>query len=109
MASANMGLTSAMLTALREYVRDKISYAQYKVGSTWYRAELNEKAVLNDGRVSISFEIDHTIAGNITVTGIRLLNYSGVVWAEKTVSITRADAVEGILYRCRFSVIEDSD
>lgn len=106
MASSNMNLTSAMLTALREYVRDKISYAQYKVGSKWYRAELNEKEVLADGRVSITFEIDHTIAGNITVTGIRLVNYSGIVWAEKTVSITRADAVEGVLYRCRFSVIE---
>lgn len=106
MASDKISLTTAMLDSLREYVKTNLAYAQYKVGSTYYRAELIEKQVLSDGRVSITFLIDHTVAGNITVSEIQLYNYSGVKWAAKVVSITRQDATEGILYRCRFTVTE---
>ena len=103
-----ISLTAALLSALRSYVCDNLAYAQYKVGGTYYRAEITQKQVLADGRVSVTFLIDHTVAGDITVTEIGLYNYSGVCWASKAVSITRPNATEGILYRCRFTVIEDS-
>ncbi|MBQ8708528.1 MAG: hypothetical protein IJ523_10615 [Succinivibrionaceae bacterium] len=106
MASTTISLTADMLNALREYVKSNIAYAMYKVGNTYYRAELQEKQVLADGRVSVTFLIDHTVAGNITVTEVQLYNYSGVKWAAKSVSIKRQDATEGILYRCRFTVSE---
>jgi hypothetical protein len=106
MANTQIALTAAALNALREFVRDNIAYAQYKVGSTYYRAEIQDKEVLSDGRVSITFLIDHTIAGNITVTEVQLYNHSGTLYASKAVSITRPSATEGILYRCRFSVTQ---
>lgn len=106
MASSQITLTAAALNALREFVRDHIAYAQYKVNSTYYRAEIQEKEVLADGRVSITFLIDHTVTGNITVTEVQLYDYSGVMMANKAVSITRASATEGILYRCRFTITQ---
>ena len=109
MATESIYLTSAMMTALRNYVCDNLAYAQYKVGSTQYRAEITGKEVLADGRISVTFLIDHTVAGDITVTEISLYNYSGIRWAEKPVSITRPDATEGILYRCRFTVAAENE
>lgn len=99
-------LDNAYLAVKRTNIKQDISYARYKVGSTWYRAEIQSATVLADGRVEATFLIDHTIAGNITVTGIELYDRNGTRIGGKSVSITRADATEGILYVCRFSLFQ---
>ena len=71
-----------------------------------YQAAIQSATILNDGRVEVTFIIDHTVAGNITVTGIELYDHNGVRIASKTVSITRADATEGIMYVCRLSLFQ---
>ena len=106
MATNTITIEAAALDAMRKFVKDNIAYAQYKVGNTYYRAAIQEKDVLPDGRISVTFLIDHTVAGNISVTEIQLYSYNGVCWAHKAESITRADAQEGILYRCRFIVTQ---
>ncbi len=105
-------LDSTYLTEKRTQIKNDISYARYKVGSTWYQAGIESATILNDGRVEVMFIIDHTVAGNITVTGVELYDHNGVRIGSKTVSITRADATEGILYVCRFKlfqVVENDD
>lgn len=99
-------LDSAYLTAKRNEIKNDVSYARYKVGSTWYQAAIQNAQVLNDGRVEVTFLIDHTVSGNITVTGVELYDHNGVRIGSKNVSITRADATEGILYVCRFSLFQ---
>lgn len=99
-------LDSAYLAAKRQQIRDDIAYARYKVGSTWYTASIQNATVLNDGRVEVTFLIDHTVSGNITVTGVELYDRNGVRIGSRTVSIARADATEGILYVCRFSLFQ---
>lgn len=99
-------LDSAYLTAKRQEIKNDIAYARYKVGSTWYNANIQNAVVLNDGRVEVTFLIDHTVSGNITVTGVELYDHNGVRIGGRSVSITRADATEGILYVCRFSLFQ---
>ncbi|MCE5343399.1 MAG: hypothetical protein LLF96_07440 [Eubacteriales bacterium] len=100
-------LTAAALAGLRNYLKSQITSAKYKVGSTYYTATINDVTVLSDGRVSVSFTIDHTVAGNITVTEVQLYDRNGVLLASKTESINRAAAQEGILYRFRFTIAEN--
>lgn len=97
---------SAYLAKNRTRIKNDVSYARYKVGSTWHVANIQNAAVLPDGRVEVTFLIDHTISGNITVTGIELYDNNGVRIGSRTVSITRQDAVEGILYVCRLSLFQ---
>lgn len=100
-------LTTHALDSLRKYLKNSIAYARYKVGNTYYDAEIQTAEVLNDGRVSITFVIDHTVAGNITVTEVQLYDRNGKMWANKAESITRRDAQEGVLYRFRFTIVEE--
>lgn len=100
-------LTSNALASLRNHLKNSIAYARYKVGSTYYTADIQTAEVLADGRIAITFVIDHTVAGNITVTEVQLFDYNGVLWASKAESITRKDAQEGILYRFRFTIQEE--
>ncbi|MDD2647329.1 MAG: hypothetical protein PHI27_06480 [Eubacteriales bacterium] len=99
-------LTSAALQAIRTFLKNSIAYARYKVAGSYYNASIEDATILADGRISVSFIIDHTIAGNITVTEVQLFDHNGVLWASKAESITRLDAQEGILYRFRFTVSE---
>ena len=97
---------SAYLNKNRNRMKEDIAYARYKVGSTWYQAQIESAAVLSDGRVEVKFEIDHTVTGNITVTGIELYDHNDTRIGSRTVSITRQDATEGILYVCRLSLFQ---
>lgn len=94
------------LTSLRKRVASDVSYAQYKVGNSWYKSQIESAQVLSDGRIEVKFVIDHTVSGNITVTGIELYDHNGARIGSRTVSITRADATEGILYLCRFNLFQ---
>lgn len=99
-------LSNTALTALKNCIKDNIAYAQYKVGSTYYKADIRSAYIMDDGRVAITFIIDHTVSGNITVTEVRLYDHNGSLWANKAESITRKDVQEGILYRFAFTITE---
>ena len=95
------------LAAMKDFLAGSIDHARYRVGEVTHDAAIVESQVLADGRVSIGFLIDHTVAGDLTVTEVQLVDAANVVWASKTVSITRAAVTEGILYRFRFSITEE--
>jgi len=99
-------LDSSYLARKRKEIADDIATAKYKVGSSWYTAKIESTEVLSDGRVEVKFIIDHTVTGNITVTRVELYDWSGRLIGGKNVSVTRADAVEGILYVCRLSLFQ---
>ena len=99
-------LDSTYLAAKRKEIKNDPSYARYKVGSTWYQAKIEKAEVLNSGVVEVTFLIDHTVSGNITVTAIELYDHNGTRIGSRTVSITRADATEGILYVCRMALFQ---
>lgn len=99
-------LDSSYLSNKRTEIKNDVAYARYKVGGSWYQAAIQNATVLNNGVVEVTFLIDHTVSGNITVTGVELYDHNGVRIGSRTVSITRADATEGILYVCRFSLFQ---
>lgn len=99
-------LTATAIAALKNFIKDNIAFAKYKVGSTYYEAAIRSAYIMGDGRVAITFLIDHTVPGTITVTEVQLYDHNGVLWATKAESITRKDMQEGILYRFAFTVTE---
>lgn len=102
-------LDAAYLSEKREQIKNDISYARYKVGGSWYRAEIQKAEVLSGGVVEATFLIDHTVSGNITVSAVELYDHKEHRIGSKSVSITRADATEGILYVCRFRLFQVVD
>lgn len=100
-------LTNTALQSLRNHLKNSIAYARYKVDGAYHKADIQTAEVLADGRIAITFIIDHTIAGDITVTEAQLFDRNGNLWASKNESITRKDAQEGILYRFRFTIQEE--
>ena len=55
-------LTTTAITALKQCFTDNIAYAKFKVGDTYYKSPIQSAEILDDGRVAITFLIDHTIS-----------------------------------------------
>ena len=99
-------LTTTALTGLKEYVKRTVAYAQYKIGSTWYRASSLNIYTDASGKVTIDFSIDPQISGAVTVTQVQLYNTSGILWLDKAEGITRKSTQEGIFYRFTIEIKE---
>ena len=99
-------LTANALSGIKDYIRKTISYAMYKIGSTYYSVPIASAEVTADGCVTVSVTISHEDAGNITVSEIQLYDNNGQLWLSKAENITRTSVQEGILYRFKFSVNE---
>ncbi len=91
-------LTSEALDFLRNDFMNNIAYAKYKAGDTFTTVQITNASILEDGRISISFLIDH-VETDITVSEVQLFNEADVMLASKTESIALQAFSEGILYR----------
>lgn len=99
-------LDETFIASEREKIKQSIAYARYKVGSTWYQGKIEKVEVLSDGRIEAIFLIDHTVSGTITITEVELCDCNGKRIGSRAVSIVRKNVTEGILYVCRFSVLQ---
>ena len=100
-------LTAAAIEGYKQYTERSIHRAQYKVGSTWRDAVITKKERLPDGRVAVYFAVFPQSASATTVSGVRLYDKAGNLWAEKAESITISATQEGILYRFTFDFHEE--
>ncbi|HWP51652.1 MAG TPA: hypothetical protein VN626_08145 [Clostridia bacterium] len=98
-------LDSAAFTDLREYIKRRVAYAKYRVGSTYYTTSLNDVAILANGTVRAQLSI---IPGStVTVNRVELYSTNGSLWAHQDVSITISTGQTGILYWFDFTVTEE--
>lgn len=98
-------LTTSALNGIKDHIRKTISYAMYKIGSSYYRAPISQTAVDGSG-VTVDVVISHESAGNITVSEIQLYDNNGQLWLSKAESVSRTSVQEGILYRFKFTITE---
>jgi len=99
-------LKLAALNDFREFVKKKIWKAQYKVGSTWYDANVSQITITSAGVVRVQVPISPGMA--CTITGMRLYSTSAEIWLEKTISVLIEDAQTNILEWFEF-VIKESE
>ncbi len=100
-------LTKAAIDGYKEYTRADIAYARYKIGNTYYRAEIQSKDYLADGRLAVKILIDHPAPGNLTISEIQLFDTNNNLWLSKPENIMREDVTAGILYRFTFDFHEN--
>ena len=62
-------LTTAALTGFKNYVTKTVSYARYKVGSTYYKTDISKVYVNSEGKdciVATNREIDEAALYTVT-------------------------------------------
>lgn len=98
-------LDPAGLADFRNFVKRRIAYARYRVGSTWYKTELSDVSIRSDGIVRAQLNINSG-GSNITVNRVELYNSESSLWAHQDCSITINTGQTGILYWFDFNIKE---
>jgi hypothetical protein len=89
-------IDTAGFNDLRGYVKRRVSYARYRVGSTYYETPLNDVEIRSDGTVRIWISI---IPGKaVTVSRVELWSNNAELWMHQDCSITINAGQTGILY-----------
>lgn len=97
-------IDSAGFADLRNYIKRRLAYGRYRVGSSYYKTNLSSVDVLADGTVRAQMHI--TGMGEITVNRVELFNGDQQLWAHEDVNIEIKTGQTGILYWFDFAVKE---
>jgi uncharacterized lipoprotein YbaY len=99
-------LEAVALNDIKTFALNRIAYARYKIGSTYYKATINNKEITSGGVVRVQFPIIPQASATVRVTEVQLINTNSEVWAKQTVSIDIETVQTGILYWFEFNVEE---
>jgi len=95
--------TNAYLTKLRDRIRGSIAKVQYKVGSTWYDAKVNQVTV-SGTNVLLLVAVPNSGAAQ-TITGVRIYDTAGELAGEQSCSINRTSS-QNLLLKFEFPLTE---
>ena len=98
-------LDGAGFTDLRNYIKRRVRYARYRVGSTWYKTYLTDVLILPDGTVRVQVNVNSE-GGSITVNRTELYNNDAQLWAHQDCNITLTPGQTGILFWFDFTISE---
>mgnify|MGYP006916187724 CR=1 FL=1 len=98
-------LDSSGFNDLRNYIKRRVSYARYRVGSTWYTTTLSNCEVLANGTVRAQININNGGTA-ITVNRVELRNSDQELWAHTDCSITISANQGGVLFWFDFTITE---
>lgn len=90
---------------LRNYIKRRVTYARYRVGSTYTKTTLSDVSVQPDGTVRAQLVISS--ATPITVNRVELYNSADQLWAHQDCSISIGAGQSGILFWFDFTVVEE--
>lgn len=89
-------IDAAGFNDLRSYIKRRVSYARYRVGSTFYKTPINDVEINADGTVRVWISI--LPGSSVTVNRVELWSNNAELWMHQDCSITIASGQTGILY-----------
>lgn len=100
-----MTLTDTAITGIKNHILSTLAYAQYRAGGKWTKIDIEKVYVMTDGRVAVTIFFDENAPDEIT--GIRLYDRSGSIWASGDVDINKTTYPEGIRYRLAIKITQE--
>ena len=92
---------------MRNYIKRRLSYARYRIGTTFYIAQISDIGILPNGTVRAQIVIG-TDTTPVTINRVELYNSDSQLWAHQDCSITISDYQSNIMYWFDFTVEEVS-
>lgn len=102
-----MALDTAALNDLRSYVKRRVGFLQYRVGTTYTKVQISDVQILSSGVVRVQASIVPN--GAVTINRVELYNNASELWAHQDVSITLDQGQTGVLYWFDFTLREGSE
>lgn len=97
-------ITNALLNRLRSHMAGLPAYAQYKVGNTWNRAEIQKSEVRENESIYISFICVPVDAGLTPATSFRVCAGNNDVLLERSETLAFASSADILTYRFKIGI-----
>lgn len=101
-------LDSAGFADLRDFIKRRIAYARYRVGSTYYKVFLSDVKIRSDGVVRVQLNINNSGGSAMTVRWVGLYNSNNELWAHEDCFVEVSPAQTGILCWFDFNLKEEA-
>lgn len=101
-------LDAAGFSDLRNYLKRRLSYGRYQVGTTWTKVPLTGVDIQSNGIVRVRLNVNSG-GSEITVNRVELYNTDGSLFAHQDCSITVAAGQTGILFWFDFNFTENEE
>lgn len=101
-------LDTAGFTDMRNFLKRRIAYARYRVGSTWTETALSGIEIQSNGTVRARLHINSG-GSSITVTRVELYNTDRQLFAHQDCRITVSARQTGILFWFDFQITEEEE
>lgn len=93
----------------REYTKKTIAYAKYKIGSTYYNADIDRIEVTEGtSKMTVYLIINPPHTSKVTISEICLYDTGNKLFLRKTEAIELNPLQEGTLYLFKFDFKEES-
>lgn len=92
-----MKIIDSEILSLKEYLKNRISYAKYLSNGIWHRIEIHNKKILEDGSLAIYLLFDSHTPNEIT--RIEFYKEDGSLFSSGNEPINKSAFPDGILYR----------
>ncbi len=102
-------LTDIALKAYKDYTKWELSYARYKVGSSYIDIPIDRVEMIGDKALKVYLVINNHRHSTITVSEIQLINTDNEVFCQFEENIVINANEEGYLYVVKFKFKEGSD
>lgn len=99
-------LTEKALQGYREYTKRTITYARYKIGSTYYKAPIKDIKIQSDKNLAVEFMIEPQINSKVTITEVQLYDTNNDLWLSKAENLEKESAQEGFYYLFKIMIKE---
>ena len=102
---ASMVITKTYLDTIRDAAAAAVAKAQYRIGTDWKDAQIEEASRQVNGSVHVSFYVrkDPTQPSE-GVNALRVVNSAGVALVTKDESIPFGPGVDRLLYRFKINI-----
>ncbi len=91
---------------LRKYIKRRVVYAKYRVGSTFYKTDLSDVEIMPDGKVRIKINVNAN-GNSIRVNRVELYNSESQLWAHQDCDVPLAQGQTGIFFWFDFTFREE--
>lgn len=99
-------LTNKALEGYKEYTERTVAYVKYKIGNTYYTANIHRKERLSDGRIAMYCQITPQASSDVTISEVQLYDTNNDLFLSKSENLVIRQAQEGVLYRFTFDFKE---
>lgn len=94
----SMVLSTKALTGYRDYTKRVLSYAKYRIGSTYHKIPIDEIKIISSNRMVIYLTLNPDVSQEVIIKEVQIYDTDNEIWLSASENLPLKPVQEGLLY-----------